>query len=428
MTVNYEPESLLSTLFRCDGSVLPKVFWRALVAGIIGLVIQLLFFFSCNPDSPIDGATKSYWSRTILSCTTKPPYMTSFIGPNIDMVRVVGFRCARAPSRPALTDLPLRALHSSLPVLACDGLSWAHAHRSTSARASLLLACAQHVYIGVVVGLLLVFRTNISYSRYDIGVTMVGRFRTSVRNLMMQCSCYIDGLNPDLSHNPREIELRDEIRELMTLMLITVQFHVGPDRQSDNEPLTSIRTIPNIAMLCGENNVDIDLQKAYDSYVAHDDTAQCDITPTEFRNREREKAVDFLDGEKHVDESAMREESGRCCVARRSGKRTQVEGQLPLRAAHHNRPMLVAHWIRKRLLEAVRSARSRLFHLRLFHVDGARLFVEAGRPAWLFRSPSSNLSSPRSLLPTNERLERRPARPSACAHRERTAHAGDDHG
>ena len=59
-----------------------------------------------------------------------------------------------------------------------------------------------HVYIGVVVGLLLVFRTNISYSRYDTGVTMVGRFRTSVRNLMMQCSCYIDGLNPDLTRNP----------------------------------------------------------------------------------------------------------------------------------------------------------------------------------------------------------------------------------
>ena len=189
---------------------------------------------------------------------------------------------------------------------------------------------------------------------------MVGRFRTSVRNLMMQCSCYIDGLNPDLSHNPREIELRDEIRELMTLMLITVQFHVGPDRKSDNEPLTSIRTIPNIAMLCGENNVDIDLQQAYESYIAHDDTAQCDITPTEFRNREREKAVDFLDGEKHIFEPATREESRGCCCAQRSVKRTQVEGQLPLRAPHHNRPMLVAHWIRKRLLEAVRFARLRL--------------------------------------------------------------------
>tara|TARA_B110000902_G_scaffold235624_1_gene281086 strand:- start:193 stop:372 length:180 start_codon:yes stop_codon:yes gene_type:complete len=49
----------------------------------------------------------------------------------------------------------------------------------------------------------------------------------------------------------------------MTLMLITVQFHVGPDRQSDSEPLTSLRTIPNIEMLCGENNVDHDLKVAY---------------------------------------------------------------------------------------------------------------------------------------------------------------------
>lgn len=127
MTVSYEPESLVSTLFRCDGSVLPKVFWRALVGGIIGLTIQLLFFFSCNPGSPIDGATTSYWSTEVLSCTTKPPYITSYIGPNIDMVRA-GLRCARRTPR-AHCSLPCaRApLLSCLPLLStCTSVSsWA---------------------------------------------------------------------------------------------------------------------------------------------------------------------------------------------------------------------------------------------------------------------------------------------------------------
>jgi hypothetical protein len=87
MTVSYEPERLISTLFKCDGSVLPKVFWRALIAAIIGLSIQLLFFFSCNPSSPIDGATTSTWSQDVLQCSTKAPYISNYLGPNIDMVR-----------------------------------------------------------------------------------------------------------------------------------------------------------------------------------------------------------------------------------------------------------------------------------------------------------------------------------------------------
>lgn len=138
----------------------------------------------------------------------------------------------------------------------------------------------------------------------------------------------------------------------MTLMLITVQFHVGPDRQSDSEPLTSLRTIPNIEMLCGENNVDHDLKVAYVLFyfISHmteystnliaiilfivsydlfqaghrgDESAACDITPEQFRDRERLKAVDFLDGD--VAEPIRSHGGGACSFCGSDGAREEPE-------------------------------------------------------------------------------------------------------
>lgn len=50
-----------------------------------------------------------------------------------------------------------------------------------------------HCASGVVVGLLLVFRTNISWTRYDEGWSCLGRIRMHVLNLVTQSCAYIRG-------------------------------------------------------------------------------------------------------------------------------------------------------------------------------------------------------------------------------------------
>src|SRR5262245_47321842 len=76
-------------------------------------------------------------------------------------------------------------------ILACGVIgalaAWLHDHHKFK------IPSLMHTMLGVVLGLLLVFRTNASYDRYWEGRKLLGTFINRARDIVRQSVAYIDG-------------------------------------------------------------------------------------------------------------------------------------------------------------------------------------------------------------------------------------------
>jgi len=85
-----------------------------------------------------------------------------------------------------------------------------------------------HVYTSGIIGLLLVFRTNASYARYDKGVEAVGKLRVSARILVSQACAYFD-----CDDDTKRCDSIDEIRRLTMLYCLMFKRHVHEEDALD---------------------------------------------------------------------------------------------------------------------------------------------------------------------------------------------------
>eukprot|EP01047_Picozoa_sp_COSAG01_P070536 COSAG01_NODE_10718_length_2095_cov_3.805611_1_plen_387_part_00 len=82
-----------------------------------------------------------------------------------------------------------------------------------------------HTYMGILVSLMLSFRTNACYGRYVEGIHASNRLKTIVRDLMIQAAAYIDGTDAV------SVELLEEIRRLLMLYCVFFKRHLHDQDQ-----------------------------------------------------------------------------------------------------------------------------------------------------------------------------------------------------
>lgn len=96
-----------------------------------------------------------------------------------------------------------------------------------------------HVYMGFVVSLMLAFRTNSCFGRYDAGVAVSGKMRTHARTLVSQAAAYIGGgVAEDSEPAQRECATQHvrDIRRLTVLFCLLFKRHL---HTQDAKPLQS---------------------------------------------------------------------------------------------------------------------------------------------------------------------------------------------
>lgn len=150
---DYEPENFFGTIFSCEGSVMPKVLLRAvLIGGASGALAAWIESESCGDPGMPGHADDCLFGE--------------LFGPIL------------VPEKPHVP-------------------SW------TS-------------YIGVFVGLLLVFKTNLAYSRIDHGTALMGALSHDCRTIASQACGFIGG---DVAG---ATELREELCRLSLLLMVLV--------------------------------------------------------------------------------------------------------------------------------------------------------------------------------------------------------------